>query len=371
MTGRGQGRSLGRRAHGATVAQAVERLRSPALQLGELTWIAAAFPALRAAVAAHPGADDGLRAWIAADALAAATSPAPAPAPAPSPSASGEGSPPQAAEASPEQADAPRAAAPPAPAAAARRRGPWLGAWVTTGAAVLAAAALAVVLVTRPAPTDPQDPIELGAATPEAAATQLVERLAARDFAGAVESFASVHMVDGYSFAETASASKGVGMGTWLPTDGYRSVDLGLRASAIAGELRSMVWQLMVPGSDGRATTPVGDGVSGADLAADLDPAELGGLGVASLARVPEVPSADVLPAATLGASERATLAVLYDTGRGTVMGGVSVLRYGDRWYVEHLIAPSLDLGHGELRPADATAFARAVSDVGGTVVSH
>lgn len=331
--GRTPEREPGSRAAATGEAAAVERLRRADVPLPELESIADVLPRLRPIVAAHPNADVRLRGRIAREVSAEV-----------------------AGRAGTSQVSAPRTARP-----------AWLAAGLASAVAVLAVVGLAVLgLGPWHAQRAGSDPVERGFASPEAATDYFAGRVAAGDMAGAAEAFAVARMVDGYSFEDSVGSAGAISPGTWLPSDAYRAMDLGLRQDRVAQVLRAFAWQLMAPSRDLWVFTEVDAVPAAAELRADLDPADLAGLSVVRFTVVP----APAVPAHAMeplcGADERQEAAVLYATPTGTAMGGASFLRYGARWYLEDLSASSLDLWGGELTPATDQEYADAVAALGG-----
>lgn len=309
---------------------AVRRLRGWDVPLPELESIAVAFPRLRPVVAAHPNADARLRGQIAREVSAEVA-----------------------------------AGTPPSPERDGRR--PWLLAGLASVVAVLALLAIGVLgLGPWQAQGTAGDPVERGFASPEAAMRYLADRVAMGDMAGAGEAFATARMVDGYSFEDYVGSVGAVTPGTWLPSDTYRAMDLGLRRDRVSRDLRTFAWQLMAPSRDAWMFTEVGAGPAVAELRADLDPADLAGLSLVQVAVVPAPAVPAHVPNPLCGADERQQAAVLYATPTGTVMGAASFLRYGGRWYVEDLGASSLNLWGGELTPVTEQEYADKVAALGG-----
>lgn len=310
-------------------AAATERLRESDVPPAELAAIAATFPQLRAVVAAHPGADAGLRGSIAAEVSDEVTG-----------------------------------------SAAGRRGGswvPWLVTAVAGAVAVAAVAALAVGLVGGPT-VGAAGTVELGFATPEEAVTYVVDRLAAGDPAGASEAFATTHMVDGYSFETEVVHAGGISPLTLLPAEDFRTLDVGMRQGQVARELRAYAWRLTEPDLDANLSTPLDEEVTAAGLAAALDPQNMAAVSVASV----DLLFGDDLPARAVAYDQESAAAwgadaiehagVLLDTPAGPMMGGAELLEYDGRWYVQDLRSPFLAVGTGELRPTTALEYAASVA---------
>lgn len=318
----------------ASVEAAARRLQERGVPAGELASIAATFPALRAAVAAHPDADEQTRGWIASAVGAEAVA-----------------------------ADRRERS---------RTRRPVV---VTFAAAVVAAIAVvglvAVWLGTPARPAASPEPVERGFDTPQAAAAYVYDHIAAGDFAGAGEAFATTSAVEGYSFEAYTEWMKGATAVAMLPADRFRAIDVGMREGQVARALRTTAWCLALPDQDVLRTMPVADRAAADRAAADLDTSRLAGL---------KVVRADVLwrdddgaraaqvrhfHATLWGATDYQEVGVLLDTPSGAVMGGVELLEYRGRWYVHDFGSSRLGVSGGVLQPTTTLGYLGSLASIG------
>jgi hypothetical protein len=157
---------------------------------------------------------------------------------------------------------------------------------------------------------------------------------------------------------------------TWLPvsSEGYRTIDEGLRRGEVAGQLLVLVRGVLAPDRDFTATTVLGDDLTAADLERELAPEPLADL---SVLRVDELnrpgdrfSEAFERQADVYGADELREVGVLYGTANGPVMGGATLLRYGDDWYVWNLTSSLLGTAIGGLEPTSALDYQDAVAGI-------
>lgn len=250
-------------------------------------------------------------------------------------------------------------------------RAPYLLAAAAVVVALASVLALVVVLVTRSdaVGSDPgaADRTERGFASPEEAVQFLVDRLAAGDV-GATEAFAVTPVVQGYDFELLVERQHSATSYSLLPDgpEGYDDLNVELRRGEVAEEVRSFVRSLLAPERDQLRTTPLEDGTTAADLAAELSPEPLAQL---SLARVDELENDDEeflesvqREAATYGADEVRILAMLLDTAEGLVIGGAVAVRYGDEWGLMSLTTPLLDVLPAQVEPITDEGYLAALA---------
>lgn len=380
----------------SSIEGAAHRLGEPDVTAAELAQIAGAHPALRAIVARHPMAYPELRAWIEA---ASATPPA-APV---TPETPGRAS---AATAPAIDGGGQLAAVPTQPAVVPTQRAAGGGApawlpWAVAALAVVVAAGSwlwphpgsAAASASPSASTNPSGSTaaptggsaatggtaatgsaaafatdEGTFATPQAAVTFLAQRLAAGDAAGAATAFATTSAVDGYDFATQLARINAMMPSIWLPSSSpyYRTLNLGQRAATISGQLRLMTWSVVDPQDDPTTTLSVTDPSAVADLAKRLDPAAMSQLTVLHVDQLgvehPNFTANFPQLAAPYGADEYAQFAVLYSTANGPMAGGMSFLRYGDRWLIFDLSAGLLDIDIGKLTPSSEQDYTAMIA---------
>ncbi len=278
---------------------------------------------------------------------------------------------------------APAAVPPPPPTAppsgaGSRSRGPWVVAAVSAVVALAAVVALVVVLAGDGGDGGDGDGSgaagpERGFDSPEEAVTFVVERLADGDAGGAAEAFAVEDVVEGYSFEAQADRLRAVTFNTWLPggAGGYDAINREVRRGEIAVELRSSIRSILVPDRDPTMTTTLGDDLTGADLADELSAEPLSELSVARVDALDRTDEAHLetleQQAAIYDADELQMYGMLLDTAEGQVMGGATVVRYGDEWAVMSLAAPLLNVPPARFVAATEADYVEAVESARGT----
>jgi hypothetical protein len=329
-----------------SLTEAAGLLSRPETTPQELAEIAAAYPELRPAVAAHPNVYPTLQAWI-----AQVTPPQPpVAAPVEPPVQSPVGA--QPLNASRPPVPVPEPATNPAVLARPRvSRAPWVVASVCVVVALAASAAL--VLRAPAAPVG-----DHGFATPEEAVTYVVGRLAAGDAAGAGEAFAVDHMVSGYSYQAQAERQNAIAPNGWLPatSDGFRAIDAGRRRGEVAYELQVFVQHAIAPQYDFTLSVSPADSATIARFESALAPQGLASLSLVRVdAILPPAGSRYATNAAKqvkqYGADEMRETTFLIRTSQGTALGGMQLLRYGNSWYVWDMTSVLSGLDMGGLQP--------------------
>lgn len=261
-----------------------------------------------------------------------------------------------------------------APARAATERGsraPWVVAVVAVVVALLSTGLLLVTTFgAQPvsgevASNEGRDPVERGFATPEDAASYVMDRVIAGDLEAAGEGFATTHMVDGYSFERYVDFIGSVPPSTWLPAEDYRVLDLGTRRGEIAMYLRSYVRHLTAPTLEVTVTVELTPALTADDVAADLDLEDLGRVSVERVDRLggdgADRRRAAQTYAAIWGAEDSAEVGMLLDTPSGAVEGGMQLLRYEGRWYVMALNSHMLGQSLAQLSPTSPAEYAATI----------
>lgn len=262
-----------------------------------------------------------------------------------------------------------------------RSRAPWLVAALAAVVAVAAMVALVVVLVTGDdeggsdaAPRlGSEGSAERGFDSPEEAVTFMIDRLADVEVGEASEAFAVETVVEGYSFEAQAERLRSVMFTTWLPqsSDGYQRINTDVRRGEVAVELRSLIRSVLAPERDQTRTTPLDDDLTAEELADELSPEPLSELAVA---RVDAIDRSDAAylenleqQGAIFGADELRMVAMLLDTAEGQVMGGATVVRYGDQWALLSLTAPILGTPVVGLEAVTEEEYLAAVESASGS----
>ena len=139
-------------------------------------------------------------------------------------------------------------------------------------------------------------------------------------------------------------------------------------------ELRSLIRSVLAPDRDQTVTTVLDDDLTAAELAGELSPEPLSELAVA---RVDEIDRTDAAYLETLeqqgavyGADELRMVAMLLER-QGQVMGGATLVRYGDEWAVMSLTAPLLDIPPARLVPASEQDYLDAMESARGTTTDR
>lgn len=269
------------------------------------------------------------------------------------------------------------------PAPGRGTRAPWVVAAVAVVVALVSTSTLAATLLndrgradeardTDVAGVDGAALNERGFASPDDAVEYVVERVAAADLDGALQAFAVESMVAGYSFERESERLGVVAPTSWLPASapGYRAVDAAIRRGNIGYQMMSLVRAVAAPDVDLDVTVTLDDGLTAAEIEADLAPEGLQGLAVLRIDELRPTARDGSDPFATMaagyGADEMREVAILYDTPSGAALGGMQLVRYGDSWHVWNLNSVLLGLMLGELQPTSEGAYENAVRGING-----
>lgn len=266
-------------------------------------------------------------------------------------------------------------AAPPVPGPApqgGRTRRRHLLPWVLVAVLAVVALVLGVLLVAGSGGSG--DSEQRGFATPEEAITFSTEHLADGDAAGALTAWAGDAQAENLDLVGTLERLQALSPAdtTSVPSDDVFFADLArtIRAGTAADQYRRLAFSLLLPDLSVDSTTPLGTGdVSAQDVADGLDSARLAGLSPQRVDRVvgPEKYDKNLAQAASLvGADERREYVVLYEWDGTTYLGGVGVLRYGDDWQIDSLVASLAGTADGSLEPTTAADYDDLVAGFSG-----
>lgn len=204
--------------------------------------------------------------------------------------------------------------------------------------------------------------------TPQAAVTFLTQRLAAGDTAGAMAAFATTSAVNGYDFAAQVTRQSAFSPFDLMPSSSpyYRTLNLAQRTSSVATQLRAMTWSIVDPRDNPANSISVSDASVAVDLERRLDPAPMAHLGVVHLDQIavshPQLARNFPQIAAPYGADEYAEFGILFDTANGPMSGGISFLRYGDKWLIFNLNSLLLGTPYGGLTASSEQDYAATIA---------
>lgn len=210
-----------------------------------------------------------------------------------------------------------------------------------------------------------------GFATPEETVKYVVEHLAAGDAARASEAFAIDHMVAGYSYRAQAERLNAVTPSAWLPatSDGFRAIDEGLRRGDAARQLQTFVQHAIAPQHDFTLTISPADSSTIDGLESALAPQGLASLSLVRLDALQQPTGSRYAlnlakMSAMYGPDEAREMTFLCHTSQGTELGGVTLLRYGNSWYVWYLASQLAGLSSGELQPMSEQDYLARVAQL-------
>ncbi len=225
--------------------------------------------------------------------------------------------------------------------------------------ALIAVVALAAVLILQnlsvlPLITDiggrPQDNQETGYAMPEETISSFAEAIAGNDITGALSLFACRHMTDNYDYSSYIERIQ-----AWQPNFrySYPSPEGILREATYEmarGEAAQQIFNLcfsLKADDEYLEMTPIFEGDLN-QVMADLEEiTDLDQLDTFQIIRMdytkPETQNSSThqenvrRQCEIYGAEDRAEYSVLYEYGGQTYFGGVSLIQYEQKWYIENL----------------------------------
>lgn len=233
--------------------------------------------------------------------------------------------------------------------------------------------AMGQVLLTRSsaAKTSKSSPDETGFATPEDAVQHIGAALRRADMVEALSGFDIDRRVSGYSFVKMAERLSSMMLTTMAPPTRYGFYQEAARAqftADISSQLRNLAYSLLAPTGTvlDRVIGPneVDDiGQYATELEAALDPARLITLRVLqSAVPVPQIANSEqyrrtiAQQLAVTGGDDQQERLVLYEIDGRTYRGGITLVRYGDRWLIRNMMSAlggTSALGHALAMSAD------------------